>query len=894
MKKAVLVLTIVASLTSQALAVDKWLDTNGTGTADSGIANGATITWATGTSNWNTASSGSGGTISGWTSGTGDRAFFAAGADTVGRAYTVNLTAALTTGAVFVEEGTVTKTGSALTVQTIDITSGGFFINQSSALTVAAGGTTTLNGTGATYGNSNTGSGGSFFGNSTANANMQVILNGGGTLSANGGSTAITTILDGAGANKITGSGPLVIAGNGTLRIANTGGNNYTGDTIINGRLQISTVANVLPAGTDMTVNSGGEFNFQNSQSVNSVTGAGSLAGTGSNQLTITGSNSTVYSGVWSGGRINVNKSGGLLTLTNVNTSTGRFTMTNGAATVNLGASLGGDTMDLVVNGGTLTLKQAAEKVENLGGTGGSIVLDNGVLNLITDPLAAATAADNTYSGTISGAGGITKQNVLAGATVKTLILSGNNSYDGTTIISGGKIQANHVSALGSTVGNTQVASGAELLFDGVANNFTTAEPIQIAGGGAGDGGAIAVQNSANINFSGPITLSAAATLTTAGSATATYSKANAITGTDTNLTLAGGSGAGGGSTVSGAISLGTGSITKLNAGTWVLSNAAGNTYSGGTAASAGALTVTNTSGSGTGSGNITVGTAGTGTAGTLNIGNGGTGGSVAGDISFVNTSGTSNVVFNRSTDLTYGGVISGSNGNVTKAGAGTLTLTSANTYTGSTIINGGKVYANNGSGSATGTGAVAVNNGGTLGGIGAVSGAVSVNAGGTLSPGTSIESLDVGALTFDDTGTNPIFAYEINTTLVTADVVNAASLTLNGLTDLAITDETPSSNIAGAKFTLIAYGTLSGLGLFSYNGVALNQGDYFSLGANDWQINYGDNTPGGNGGSGAGYVTILTAVPEASSILFGGLACVVAAVGAVASRRRRRASQAG
>ena len=70
--------------------------------------------------------------------------------------------------------------------------------------------------------------------------------------------------------------------------------------------------------------------------------------------------------------------------------------------------------------------------------------------------------------------------------------------------------------------------------------------------------------------------------------------------------------------------------------------------------------------------------------AGTLEIGNGGTTGSIRGDI---NTEGT--VIFNRSDALTYSGNIDGS-GDVTKLGAGTLTLSGVNTFTGVARINAG------------------------------------------------------------------------------------------------------------------------------------------------------------------------------------------------------------
>lgn len=66
----------------------------------------------------------------------------------------------------------------------------------------------------------------------------------------------------------------------------------------------------------------------------------------------------------------------------------------------------------------------------------------------------------------------------------------------------------------------------------------------------------------------------------------------------------------------------------------------------------------------------------------------------------------------------------------LTKAGSATLTLTAANTYTGATTINQGRLTID---GSLAG--AVTVNSGGTLAGAGSLA-SVNVNAGGCLSPG--------------------------------------------------------------------------------------------------------------------------------------------------------------
>ena len=74
--------------------------------------------------------------------------------------------------------------------------------------------------------------------------------------------------------------------------------------------------------------------------------------------------------------------------------------------------------------------------------------------------------------------------------------------------------------------------------------------------------------------------------------------------------------------------------------------------------------------------------------------------------------------------------------GGLTKSGAGALTLTAANSYSGGTIINAGSLVVASLSGSATGLGAVTVAAGATLAGSGTMAG--TVNLSGTISPGAS------------------------------------------------------------------------------------------------------------------------------------------------------------
>ncbi|MBN1577894.1 MAG: autotransporter-associated beta strand repeat-containing protein [Chitinispirillaceae bacterium] len=121
-----------------------------------------------------------------------------------------------------------------------------------------------------------------------------------------------------------------------------------------------------------------------------------------------------------------------------------------------------------------------------------------------------------------------------------------------------------------------------------------------------------------------------------------------------------------------------------------------------------------NKSGSGTliFTGNNTYGGTTTINSGTLQIGNNGTTGVIAGNIA-----NSTALVFYRSNDYTYGYVISGS-GTVTKNGAGALTLTGGNTYSGQTIVSAGTlVFSGSGSvyNNGTSAGSIEINNGTTV-----------------------------------------------------------------------------------------------------------------------------------------------------------------------------------
>ncbi len=128
---------------------------------------------------------------------------------------------------------------------------------------------------------------------------------------------------------------------------------------------------------------------------------------------------------------------------------------------------------------------------------------------------------------------------------------------------------------------------------------------------------------------------------------------------------------------------------------------------------------------------------------------------------------GSGNLTINQSTSSTFAGTINGT-GNLRLSGGGTLNLTGANTFTGTTTVENGVLKANGSLASA-----VRLESGGTLGGNGSV-GSTSVN-GGRIGPGNSIGQLTVaGNLTF---GTGSVFEVEADAA-GRADRIDATGVT--------------------------------------------------------------------------------------------------------------------
>lgn len=278
-----------------------------------------------------------------------------------------------------------------------------------------------------------------------------------------------------------------------------------------------------------------------------------------------------------------------------------------------------------------------------------------GAIDLGSHALTFTGDADTTVDGAISGSGALTK----TGAGTLTLVAA--NSYTGGTTVSAGTLRGTSTSLQGNITNHATVvfdqasngtftsviAGSGALIKEGGStltltntNTYTGATTIHV--GTLALGVASALSDDTAVSIASGATLQLAAASETVGS----IAGAGAIDLGAHTLT-AGGTGES--TTFSGAIS-GTGALEKAGTGTLTLSGA--NTYSGGTMVSAGILRGTTTSLQG-------------------NIANEAT------------------LVFDQGTNGTFGGVVSGT-GNLTKEGAGSLTLTGVNTYSGATMLSAG------------------------------------------------------------------------------------------------------------------------------------------------------------------------------------------------------------
>lgn len=194
---------------------------------------------------------------------------------------------------------------------------------------------------------------------------------------------------------------------------------------------------------------------------------------------------------------------------------------------------------------------------------------------------------------------------------------------------------------------------------------------------------------------------------------------------------------------------VGTGELFKQGSGTLILAGTSANTFSGGMTIQSGTVTVAKNNALGTGPLILT--------GGVLNLGNYTMGVSSVSLQGGVINSGSGGITSSSTYQLQSGTINTRLGGTVglQKTTTGVVTLTAANTYTGSTLITGGKLVVNNTTGSGTGTGNVSIGNGGLLTGTGSISGIVTNAPGGSLSAGNEIGVLNLGSTVWFGGATN-------------------------------------------------------------------------------------------------------------------------------------------
>jgi fibronectin-binding autotransporter adhesin len=485
------------------------------------------------------------------------------------------------------------------------------------------------------------------------------------------------------------------------------GGNNWTGDTTITSDAALALSGGASIAHSARLVDNG-IFDISaatGESSVASLAGSGVVT-LGGNTLTITNANDSFAGAIAGAGGLVLQA--GTQTLAGINSYTGG-TLVNGGTLALAGDGTLGDTSgSTTVNAdGTLDLG-ATSQTQDGGVTLAGGTIQNGALS----SSGIFALQGGTVTAALAGTGSV---NQSSGTTT----LSGANSYTGGTVVDGGTLALADDGTLGDTGGSTTVNTDGTLDLGGTSQ--TQNGGVTLAGGTIQNGvlsssGTFALQDGAvnatlagtgSVNqSSGTTTLSGAnsytgdtvvngGTLALAGDGTLGDARGTTTVNADGTLDLGGtsqtqngvlsssGTFALQGGTVSAALA-GTGSVNQ-SSGTTTLSGA--NSYTGGTIVNGGTLVLTGNGTLGDASGSATINANGTldlgGTSQTQNGGvtlAGGTiqNGTLASSGSFTLQGGTVNAAL-------------AGTGSVNQS-SGTTTLSRANSYTGGTVVSGGKL----------------------------------------------------------------------------------------------------------------------------------------------------------------------------------------------------------
>ncbi len=447
------------------------------------------------------------------------------------------------TGGLYVGYGTLILTGN-------NTYSGTTTIRGNATLQVGNGGTSGTLGTGAV-------TGGDDEDNATLTFNRSDIVTIDKSISG-----YIDLIQDGTGTLIYTGnnscSGGMTVNSGGTLVL--TGSNTYTNTTTINagGTLQIgSDNPNVLPNGTgkwNVTVNGVLDLNGY-APTINGLNGSGTVRSgvAGATTLTVgAGNRSGSFSGVIQdgAGTVALTKTGtATQTLTGTNTYSGTTTISQGTLQIGNGSS-GTLGTGPVVNNGLLRFQRNMIVANSISGTGG-LYVGYGTLIL---------TGNNTYAGTTTIVGNATLQvgNGGTSGTVGTGAVTGGNDEDNATLAFNRSDTVTLDNAISGYVTLDQRGTGT-LIYIG---NNSSGGGTRISGGTlqVGDGGTM-----------GTLGSSSAYVTSSGGGGQLVFDRSD-------NITV--------GNRISGAIDL-------VQQGTGVVLLTGNNTYTGDTTINAGTLQVT-------------------------------------------------------------------------------------------------------------------------------------------------------------------------------------------------------------------------------------------------------------------------------------------------------------
>ncbi|MFG1393000.1 autotransporter-associated beta strand repeat-containing protein [Xanthobacter agilis] len=483
--------------------------------------------------------------------------------------------------------------------------------------------------------------------------------------------TGTTLTLSGTitGQSPSYGSGPsgLIFGGGGTVVL--TGSNNFYGATVAvaDGTLELGN-ASALNNVAQLVVDAGASVTLDTDVTLAAISGGGTID-VGSNTLTIPSNvQASAFGGTVTGaGTLTLDSPLGF-TFAAGALDVGQLDVEDGLVKIKKGVSVSSGLQVTLAEPAALTLGQDT----TIAGITGQ-----GTVNLGKNRLTVSNTTAATFSGDLSGDGGLTKSGS------GTFTLNGANTYTGRTEVDAGTLVLDGGQAI-SDNGAVKVLAAGTLQLDAseTIGSLDGAGTVVLGGNALILGG-----NGRDTTFSGTIS-----------------GGALAMNGTG-RLTLTGTADLSGGLTIaSGTVRVGNGTTS---------STLQGNVQNNGilTLRPAGAMTLQGVvSGTGTlivdtGTVTLTADNSFTGTtlirSGSLQLGNGGATGSIGGNVEIESGS----LVFNASATSTFAGLLSGAGAVAFQAG-GTTTLTAANTYSGGTLITDGAsvvVSADSNLGAATG-----------------------------------------------------------------------------------------------------------------------------------------------------------------------------------------------